>query len=57
MRRLASKEVKAKAFWDITERLTSAANPKIAKSGFVSISVEGIFQNVKICKYFSPIIK
>ncbi len=36
MRRLASKVVKAKAFWTVTELLTSTVNPKMAKSGSVS---------------------
>ncbi len=39
MRRLASKVVKAKAFWTVTEMLTSTVNPKMAKSGSVSISM------------------
>ncbi len=39
MRRLASKVVKAKAFWTVTEMLTSTVNPKLAKSGSVSISM------------------
>ncbi len=39
MRRLASKVVKAKAFWTVTEMLTSTVNSKMAKSGSVSKSM------------------